>query len=45
MNERDSILDATTEMAKILKNENYKNYIYINFDEIPEYREIFAGNL
>ena len=25
--------------------ENYKNYIYINFDEMPEYREIFAGNL
>jgi len=25
--------------------ENYKNYVYINFDEIPEYSQIFAGNL
>ena len=25
--------------------EHYENYTYINFDETPEYREIFAGNL
>ncbi len=25
--------------------ENYKNYIYINFDETPSYKDIFNGNL
>ena len=25
--------------------ENYKNYVYINFDEMPVYKKIFAGNL
>lgn len=25
--------------------ENYKNYIYINFDEIPSYKDIFKGDL
>ncbi|MBO5004639.1 MAG: ATP-binding protein [Clostridia bacterium] len=26
-------------------SENYKNYIYINFIEMPSYKDIFAGNL
>lgn len=25
--------------------ENYKNYIYINFDETPSYKDIFKGDL
>lgn len=25
--------------------ENYKNYIYMNFDEMPSYKDIFKGNL
>ena len=25
--------------------ENYKNYIYINFFEMPSYKDIFDGNL
>lgn len=25
--------------------ENYKNYIYINFDEMPSYKDIFNGDL
>ncbi|MEG1362918.1 MAG: AAA family ATPase, partial [Clostridia bacterium] len=25
--------------------ENYKNYVYINFDEMPSYKSIFDGNL
>lgn len=25
--------------------ENYKNYIYMNFDEMPAYKDIFKGNL
>ena len=25
--------------------ENYKNYVYMNFDEMPSYKDIFAGNL
>ncbi len=25
--------------------ENYKSYIYINFELMPEYKEIFNGNL
>lgn len=25
--------------------ENYKNYVYINFDEMPSYKDIFEGDL
>lgn len=25
--------------------ENYKNYVYINFDEMPSYKDIFNGDL
>ena len=25
--------------------ENYKNYVYINFDEMPSYKDIFDGDL
>jgi predicted AAA+ superfamily ATPase len=25
--------------------ENYQNYIYINFDEMPDYKQIFDGNI
>ena len=24
--------------------ENYKNYVYINFDEMPSYKDIFDGD-
>jgi len=34
----------TTTIDKFAK-ENYKHYVYINFDQTPEYQSIFDGNL
>jgi len=34
----------TTTIEKFAK-ENYKHYVYMNFDKMPEYQSVFDGNL
>ena len=34
-----------TTTIEMFAKENYRHYVYINFDKTPEYQSIFDGNL